>query len=68
MPEQFIFYRAKNTKNGQIEQWWEAYKSLNEQEKAQASAIIFTNHFDTNEWQELPVRIRQILDYYRSGS
>lgn len=68
MPEQFIFYRAKNTKNGQIERWWEAYKSLNEQEKEQASEIIFTNHFDTNEWQELPVRIRQILDYYRAGS
>lgn len=64
MPEDYIFYRVKHTENGDINRWWDAYNTLNEDEKSQANSIIYTNQFIRKQWSEFSIIVRKLLECY----
>lgn len=67
MPNHYIFYRDKNTGNGNIARWWNDYLNLTFEEKEQANAIIYTNTFSPGEWNHLTPSVRTLLAHYEKS-
>ena len=64
MPEAMIIYRLHFEKNGLTEKWWNAYKSLSEDELKTINPIIESNDFSNIDDSALSESIKEVLAYY----
>lgn len=64
MPDDYIFYRDKNTQNGNIAQWWNDYSTLDEAEQKDVLFIIHTNTFSPDQWVHLSKQGQRVLRHY----
>ncbi len=65
MPEVMIIHRMHFKKSGITNEWWDAYTSLTDMQRAQVNEIIHTNDFSTIDASSFDEESMKVLSYYK---
>ena len=65
MPEAMIIYRFHYKGNGMVDEWWNAFSALSDEQMAVAKPIIHTNLFNDFEEEINDPEILNVLEFYR---